>query len=101
MTDKTIQPEVWLDHRVARTMPTEPDDAGNLVRYFSADRVKEMIDLARGGPEFIIQITEDHGRIHGLTNYGRIFYRVGTGKWAEADTPDFSDGGPNDAQMES
>jgi hypothetical protein len=80
MTDRKPPPEIWLDLRVAQTIPNEPvpEFDENQCRYFSADRVKELVDMARGGAEFIIQITTppQSSAIFALTNYGRIFIRT-------------------------
>jgi hypothetical protein len=91
MTDNP--PEIYLDPRVAKTIPQEPagpDSQREQVRYFSAVRVKELIDMARGGPEFIIQITTPpkSSAIFALTNYGRIFQRSSNNSWKPVEGPD-------------
>lgn len=88
--------EVWIDVRVAKTMPDQPKPEfdENQVRYFSADRVRELVQMAKGGPEFFIQITTDttDGGITGLTNYGRIFFAQKPGEWIPVDVPNFEGG---------
>jgi hypothetical protein len=102
MNDRIAPAEIWLDLRVAVGIPTEPDEEKKFngveqVRYFSADRVKELVDLSSGGPEFIIQITTPAktSAIFALTNYGRMFVRTShdTGgqpfhSWKPFDGPD-------------
>jgi len=100
MTDQNAPPEIYLDARVARSIPSEPDEQGTpLVRYFSADRVKELVSMARGGPEFFVQLHQDPGGFMlGLTNYGRIFHQSSGMDWVEIKGPDL---GADHAQMES
>jgi hypothetical protein len=91
MTDQTAPPEIWLDPRVARTIPQEPAELGSgLVRYFSADRVKELVDMARGGPEFFIQIMEGNGHLMALTNFGNVWRLEEGGEWWGVHTPDLT-----------
>lgn len=101
--EKYTPPEIWLDLRVAKTIPTEADPVPgkSQVRYFSADRVKELVSMARGGPEFIVQVEVDpnDGRVYSLSNYGRLFYLafapegLTDPEWQEVSGPDL---GAND-----
>ncbi len=90
MTDQNAPPEIYLDARVARSIPSEPDEQGTpLVRYFSADRVKELVSMARGGPEFFVQVVVDQAdNLVALSNYGRIFAHDPNGIWTPVDVPD-------------
>lgn len=77
-------PEVWIDARVANQMPQGcPDEAltaagAEQVQYFSSEKVRELLRVASGGSEFIIQVMIDplnpEQFLIGLTNYGRICY---------------------------
>ena len=86
--------EIWIDSRVVHTFRTEPDPdalAGGVpeLRYISDDRVAEMVQAARGGDEFFIQILLDDGALIGLTNYGRIFHHEGdAAAWFEIPVPE-------------
>lgn len=109
MNDQNSPPEIWLDPRVAKTIPQEPAGPGSQreqVRYFSAVRVTELIEMARGGPEFIIQITTPpkSSAIFALTNFGRMYQRTKHDAeqmfftWDEIEGPDL---GVDHAEMES
>lgn len=91
MNKKEAPPEIWLDVRVAGTIPNEPSPEfdESQVRYFSANRVREMVAAARGGPEFLIQLNQDPGGFMlGLSNYGRIFHQNSGMDWVEIKGPD-------------
>ncbi len=100
MSDQNAPPEIYLDARVARSIPTEQDIEGTpLVRYFSAERVKELVDMSRGGPEFFVQVETDDLGIFALTNYGRLFTKGRGQGWKPVELPDLA--GANNAKMES
>jgi hypothetical protein len=86
-------PVIYLDPRVLASMKTEPDpDAPvSLVMYYSNEYTRALVDSARGGDEFFIQIELSNGGImFALTNYGRIFRQsVGAPAWETVDVPDF------------
>lgn len=103
----TAGPDViWLDPRVAATIPTEPKgDPSAELQYFRSDIVESMVEQAQGGKEFFIQILEQKNvfptaaggtkvspSLYGLTNYGRIYYlEVESKQWSDAfPLPDFS-----------
>lgn len=81
---------VWIDDRVAGTMPTEKDpelaERGvEQVLFVRDDIVKRMIADARGGDEVVVQIgsrdnSRGQARLVALTNYGRIFVET-VGGW--------------------
>lgn len=92
----TAGPDViWLDPRVAATIPTEPKgDPSAELQYFRSDIVESMVEQAQGGKEFFIQIASDAmpGWIMALTNYGKIYFcEVDSKKWSDScPLPDFS-----------
>ena len=98
--------EIWLDSRVAKQCPQEPDEdaaasGATLVRYYSHYRVRDLLSMKQP-EEFFIQIAEVQGALIALTNYGKV-YRMGyrdvpgeSGKavtWTGIETP--FEGGPN------
>lgn len=91
---------VWIDERVARGLPQDKDhelaERGvDQIRYVSQDRVNDLVNAARGGDEFIVQIftfpAEDGcvgPDLIALTNLGRLFQRYEDG-WMTQPLPEF------------
>lgn len=86
--------EIWLDERIAKLQPGQPNQDSNVkqVRYFSEDKVRELAAQAAGKlPEFFVQIEAiGPAQVLGLTNYGRLFKYNGSTTWDEIDVPKFA-----------
>lgn len=71
-------PIIWIDERIAAGLPQGKDpelaERGvDQIRYIAHDRVTEMVSAARGGDEFICNISAQGRLLYGLSNYGRLF----------------------------
>lgn len=108
MTNHPAPDEIWLDSRVAKQCPQEPDEnaaasGATLVRYYSHYRVRELLSM-KNPEEFFVQFAEVGGAIHALTNFGKLYrmhYSDVPGipqkvvKWTAIETP--FEGGPDHA----
>ena len=73
----TAPPIVWIDERIARGLAQDKDrelaERGvDQIRYISQERVNALVDAARGGEEFIVQLSGE-GLMYGLSNLGRVW----------------------------
>lgn len=71
-------PIIWLDERIAAGLPKEKDvelfERGvDQIRYVSQSRVNDLVNAAKGGDEFIVQVDGASGMIYGLSNFGRLW----------------------------
>ena len=91
---------IWLDERVARTLPRVKDEelaerGVAQIRYFSEEEVAGMVRRVGPPAEMVVQIAalvEQVGEVREdrlivLTNLGRILERKGPA-WADVDLPD-------------
>lgn len=95
MSSVEVPERVFIDPRVAKTMPEEPHD-DNQVAYYAGPHVEKLIANARGGGEVVVQIQSIMEQVSevraeylvALTSHGRIFERKGP-DWVLVDLPEF------------
>lgn len=90
--------EIWIDERVARTLPSAKDEelaerGVHQVQFINIAKVRELVRKAGGPDEFIVQITSrendrDLDRLVALTNFGRLYIET-VGGWKEFGLPEF------------
>lgn len=79
--------EIWLDARVAKTLPTRKDDelaerGVDQVHYIHEAKVKEMLRQVGPPEEMIVQVTGSPGILYGLSNLGNV-YALGNDGWEQ------------------
>ncbi len=95
MSSVEVPERVFIDPRVAKTMPEEPHTEG-MVAYYVEPYVKKLVAQARGGDETVVQIQSIMEQVSevraeylvALTSHGRIFERKGP-DWVPVDLPEF------------
>ena len=85
-------PIIWIDERIAAGLPQAKDEelaerGVEQIRYIAQSRVNDLVNAARGGDEFICQLSASGRILYGLSNFGRLYIFIKPeehigGEWA-------------------